>query len=277
MDKWYLKWYSFEANIREYFKSLRKDQSLFDVTLATDDGQQIQAHKIILSAGSIFFRDIFEKSNHRNMLIYLKGISSTELEHITDFLYNGEASVAQEELKEFLEAGKELQVKGLQGELQGGQGHAPENNPGKDEESENICNEVDQENIPNTSEVLTNETFNPPINAASKMVGFNKNQDLDIQIEELIEKQGQGLWKCRVCGKIAKNKSKIKNHAETHIEGMSHACHICSKTYPNRPALKSHISAIHSEFFSCDVCEKSGMNRAALRNHKQKNHRRQAV
>ena len=40
-----------------------------------------------------------------------------------------------------------MKVKGLQGELQGGQGHAPEkqeayyqeNNPGKDEESENIA------------------------------------------------------------------------------------------------------------------------------------------
>ena len=73
MEKICLKLNAFEANIREYFKNLRKDQSLFDVTL-----------KIILSAGSIFFRDIFEKNNHGNMLIYLKGISSTELEHIAD-------------------------------------------------------------------------------------------------------------------------------------------------------------------------------------------------
>jgi len=82
---------------------------LFDVTLVTDDGQHIQAHKIILSSGSHFFSNIFLKSNQTNMLIYLKGIHSVQLEHLLDFIYNGEASVGQEVLKEFLETGKELQ------------------------------------------------------------------------------------------------------------------------------------------------------------------------
>ena len=57
--------------------------------------------------------------DHTNMLIYLKGISSAELEHVTDFLYNGEAFISQVELKKFLETAQELKVKGLQGELQG--------------------------------------------------------------------------------------------------------------------------------------------------------------
>jgi hypothetical protein len=70
MDKFCLKWNEFEVNIRESFKTLREEQRFFDVTLATDDGHQIQAHKMILSAGSHFFREIFMKNNHSNMLIY---------------------------------------------------------------------------------------------------------------------------------------------------------------------------------------------------------------
>ena len=92
---------------------------MFDVTLATDDGQHIQAHKVILSVGSNFFSDIFQKSNHRNMLVYLKGISSKELEEVLDFIYNGEVSIGQKDIKVFIETGKELQVKGLEGELKG--------------------------------------------------------------------------------------------------------------------------------------------------------------
>jgi len=103
-----------ELNIREYFIKLREDQSLFDVTLATDDGQHIQAHKVVLSAGSHFFNDTFLKSNHSNMLIYLKGISNAQLEPVMDFLYNGEAFLLQEEIKEFLNTGKELKIKGLE-------------------------------------------------------------------------------------------------------------------------------------------------------------------
>ena len=47
-----MKWNEFDTNIREYLRILREDQRLFDVTLVTDDGQHIQAHKVILSAGS---------------------------------------------------------------------------------------------------------------------------------------------------------------------------------------------------------------------------------
>merc|ERR1711888_252956 len=114
-----LKWDAFEENIRNYFRKLREDQRLFDVTLATDDGQHIQAHKVILSTGSHFFSDIFQKSNHTNMLVYLKGISSEKLEEVLDFIYNGEVSIGQEEIKVFIETAKELQVKGLEGELTG--------------------------------------------------------------------------------------------------------------------------------------------------------------
>merc|ERR1712086_1134903 len=96
MEKFCLKWNEFELNVRNTFKKLREEERLFDVTLATDDGLQIQAHKIILSSGSNFFNDIFMKSNHTNMLIYLKGISSAELEHLTDFMYNGEAFLSRD-------------------------------------------------------------------------------------------------------------------------------------------------------------------------------------
>ena len=88
-DKYCLKWNEFETNIRESFRSLREEQRLFDVTLATDDGQHFKAHTIILSAGSNFFSDIFMKTDHTNILIYLKGTSSAVLEHVIEFLYNG--------------------------------------------------------------------------------------------------------------------------------------------------------------------------------------------
>ena len=96
-----------QKDIVNFIRNLRENEKLFDVTLVSGDGQQIQSHKIILAAGSIFFNDIFMKSNHNNMLIYLKGISSAQLEPIIDFMYRGEAFITQDELKQFLETGKE--------------------------------------------------------------------------------------------------------------------------------------------------------------------------
>ena len=100
-----MKWNDFNKNVRDHLRIVRKVETLFDVTLVTDDGKHTEAHKIILSAGSHFFSDIFIKSNQTNMLIYLKGINSVQLEHLLDFIYNGEVSVGLEELKEFLEIG----------------------------------------------------------------------------------------------------------------------------------------------------------------------------
>ena len=64
MEKICLKWNDFEKNIRESYLQLREDQNYFDVTLATDDGHTIEAHKIILSAGSQFFNNILKQNKH---------------------------------------------------------------------------------------------------------------------------------------------------------------------------------------------------------------------
>ena len=56
----------FESNIRASFSELRKEEDMIDVTLATDDGTLIDAHKMILSAGSNFFGQLFRhQSKHR--------------------------------------------------------------------------------------------------------------------------------------------------------------------------------------------------------------------
>ena len=102
------------------------------------------------------------------------------------------------------------------------------------------------------------------------------NNEIDLQLEQKIEKN-EGLWKCKVCSQTSAIKKVILNHAERHLEGMSHVCHICSKTFSTRQNLRSHISDNHSELFSCDICEKSGMNRRAYKNHKHRNHKTMSV
>merc|ERR1719245_754846 len=262
-DKWCLRWDEFDNNIREYFSSLRKDGRMFDVTLATEDGQQIQAHRIILSAGSNFFSEIFLNSHHSNILAYLKGIRRAQLESLIDFIYSGEAYITQEEIKLFLEAGKELQVKGLQGELQGVHDNkeAEQTIDHYNNEDEKLSNKDIDQDLEDFSD--DNMPYNSiDMNIKETNLNQETNSLLDNQIDAMIEKQ-EGMWKCKVCSKISKNIGHIKEHAETHIEGMSHICQICSKTFPNRPGLRFHILRIHSQLISCDVCGRTGLNKSA--------------
>ena len=51
-EKLCLQWNDFQENIKSAFGSLRKDNDFTDVTLACEDGQQVEAHKVILAASS---------------------------------------------------------------------------------------------------------------------------------------------------------------------------------------------------------------------------------
>jgi len=82
------------------------------VTLACDE-DQLQAHKVILSACSPFFRTVLKRNRHEHPLLYMKGVRYTDLQSVLNFMYHGEVNIAQEHLNSFLTVAEELQVKGL--------------------------------------------------------------------------------------------------------------------------------------------------------------------
>ena len=111
-EKFCLRWNDFESNISVAFRELRDDKDFFDVTLACED-EQIQAHKVILSACSPFFRQILRRNAHQHPLLYLKGVKYTDVQSVLNFMYHGEVNVAQEDLNSFLAVAEDLKVKGL--------------------------------------------------------------------------------------------------------------------------------------------------------------------
>ena len=114
-EKLCLQWNDFQENIKSAFGSLREDTDFADVTLACEDGQQVEAHKVILAASSPFFQKLLGRNKHPHPLIYMRGMKSEDLLAIVDFLYRGEANVFQENLDSFLAIAEELQLKGLMG------------------------------------------------------------------------------------------------------------------------------------------------------------------
>ena len=83
-----LTWNDFEANISTAFRELRDDKDFFDVTLACGDSQ-VEAHKVILSACSPFFRGILRRNPHPHPLLYLKGVALRDIQSVLSFMYRG--------------------------------------------------------------------------------------------------------------------------------------------------------------------------------------------
>jgi len=111
-EKFCLRWNDFESNISVAFREIREEKDFFDCTLSCGS-RQIQAHKLILSACSPFFRSVLRQNPHQHPLLYLKGVEFSDLQAVLNFMYHGEVNVAQEELNSFLAVAEELKVKGL--------------------------------------------------------------------------------------------------------------------------------------------------------------------
>ena len=211
------------------------------------------------------------KCDHNNMLIYLSGISSDDLEHITDYLYNGETFIAQEGLNKFLETAQELKVKGLQDVSEKQMfNHKDKNHMETEPESMKAKDSNEQESISDLMEEELADSFDTKDGILVKVEEnnpiLNTNHELHLQKDQMMEKT-EGGWKCKVCGKTSDHRRVILSHTETHIEGVSYICHICSKTCSTRQYLSVHMSNMHTHLFSCDDCGKDGMNRGAYRKH----------
>ena len=71
-EKLCLKWndyHDYQDNVNSAFASLREENDFADVTLACEDGQQIEAHKVILASSSPFFQNLLKKNKHPHPLI----------------------------------------------------------------------------------------------------------------------------------------------------------------------------------------------------------------
>ena len=258
--KFVLQWNDFKTNASSAFGEMRSDQDFVDATLVSDDEQQIEAHKVILAASSLFFDNILRKNSHHHPLIYLKGVKGKALVSIIDFIYIGEVTIKPEELEEFMNVGRNLQIKGLE---------ASEDKVDMDQKEYSIEKEMKLKTKPQ-----------PKIEPLDDLgVSFNEESDskrdigdsgdrnihkLEADISMMIEKGGIKYfthvktggkksytskgYTCKVCGVEMPTRQKISNHIEgKHIKGYSHHCNICNngKNFSSRVGLSVHQSIAH--------------------------------
>ena len=88
-EKLCLQWNDFKLNISTSFRDLRGEKEFTDVTLVCGDGQQIEAHKVVLASSSPFFKELLRKNKHPHPLVYMRALKSEDLIAIMDFLYFG--------------------------------------------------------------------------------------------------------------------------------------------------------------------------------------------
>ena len=241
-EKFNLTWNEYQSNIAKSFSSLRHGNTLNDVTLVSDDNVHISAHKVVLSSCSGYFRDIFSKNIHAHPMLCLVGVSSKEVNHVLDYIYNGQVQIHQDSLDIFLEVAQKFQLEGLIGQTP----NEMSNDNLKAElknniEVPNFLNNIVMPNNTYDNEVMTNKKeLSTALETALVSEMFSNIGELDSRINEEIFRNNDGSWQCGRCPKISRNKGHIREHFEIHIEGLSFPCQFCDTTCRSRHSLRTH-------------------------------------
>ena len=257
-EKHCVQWNDFKRDINSTFGKLRNDREFTDITLVCEDGQHMEAHKVIMAASSPCFEKMLQKSKHPHPLIYLRGFQSKDVASILDFLYTGEANVQQDDLDSFLAIAEEIKLRGLTGETSR---DVKEHEEPKHFEKVKMSKELFTSTTGNKELAPNANAFTNPFTslAIPSKYGFNLDA-LDDQVKSMMERgqkmipggtNRKGMPKqatsfvCKVCGKEGLQ-HQIKNHIEAkHLEGVFVPCDYCDMTSSSRVSLAMHKRKFH--------------------------------
>ena len=237
-------------NVHNTYNNLLESDRFTDVTLVTDDKKLIQAHKLILSAGSEYFRDVLSENPHSHPMLCLDGVSSDHLHWVIKYLYVGEVSVPQSRLQKFLQIANKYKCFGLdEVKPQGSQTEESE-----DRAHESVYVKADPE--------TTNEISTDDIN--DLMAGDLPNEDPSVSVQKLstlqVEKPEDVDWYFLKTGKSGKSKGpgvlithgenyKFQNSGFTDRKTQKSLTYVCSEKARTNCNAKAHVSvaAVRSE------------------------------
>ena len=295
-----LSWTEFERHCPSTFQQLWKNTEFTDVTLATEDNGQIQAHKVILSSSSPFFRNLFSRNPHQNLLIYLKGVQLRDLESVLQYIYNGSCEVLNENIEDFIRTGRDLHVEGLvekivevedqafddENAIENNEFHGPlikdeiVTEVFEDLNNESEEKDLHSKNVPDHSTPQSNKldikTIEDQNDGVDGILHTDEEQVLD---RKLVAQEREGiLIECDQCeytpkGNISVKRINLKQHKEAMHQGTKYDCDHCEYKAGYKTNLREHMQRMHeAKKFKCDQCDYKASLYYRLKQHIESQH-----
>ena len=240
MEKFSLKWNDFHSNVSKSFGLLRSEAYLHDIRLMSEDYHEVTAHRIVLSACSEYFRNIFKNSKKQDTLICLDGITSEDLKNVLDYIYLGEAHIFQDKLDRFLTVAERLKLEGLLSKEEDETKY--EADPESCQTIEEYENGIETSTMEDTT-ILRNSSERTQDSSKKTFDNVADYSEIDFKIKEYGEMLQDGSRRCTLCNKVVPGRgtTNFRNHVENyHMEGLSFDCPNCDKTFRSRNTLNRH-------------------------------------
>jgi len=108
-----LRWNAHKEDISKAIAHFLLRESLCDVTLFAD-GQSIRAHRLVLSACSAYFANIFaELPSSQPAVVFFRDVKLQELQAVLEYMYKGSVDIPRDSLGAFLKTAESLEIRNL--------------------------------------------------------------------------------------------------------------------------------------------------------------------
>ena len=260
-EKFSISWNEFGSTVINTFKNLFSDKHFTDVTLVSEDGKQVKAHKVVLSSCSPFFNKVLLLTPHQQPIIFLKGIKHSELLAIVQFIYLGQTDLAQDDLNQFMGAAADLQIEGLQGN----QKPVSKTNFDTRTNTEIVPQNTIKENL--GVDIIKNGSIHETPEEWNEQM-YYKSQREDIQVKV------NGGYTCDRCDYRTQKISNLKPHQISKHDGVKFVCDQCDRQFSTKTNLQTHKQAKHEgKTFICEECDFETSYPTNFSNHKAKVHK----
>jgi len=282
-----LTWKNFQPHFKNLFIRLHEVQNFADVTLVSDDFIKFRAHKVVLSAASSVFRNLFEEVHSE---IYVCGVMGHEIESLLKLVYLGRTEVSSQRFDEFMDLVKCLGISldslltetlkppqiGIKYMINTNQAIKTEcvrnNSENRKKVKKVINNPQGLSNILNSGKKLSSQNVKEEI-FRCKECDFTSSKRFKLKFH--IEAKHDGVkYTCNDCEYSSINKHTLIAHKKSKHEGKIFPCNNCSYIGQFKADLRIHVDAIHNGVrYTCDECQLPLTSLPSLRRHKRRKHR----
>ena len=278
-----INWPKYTYCMEKILQDMLMQNELTDVTLICDDKRQFKAHKIVLSACSLVFKNIFNENRQNSSVIYLTEVQYQEKESILEYMYLGVVTFDNERMNEFLNIAKSLDIKGINDEnitFDKSDMVGLDSEETEDTENNESSNNTEIQVILNCdhceSQFAGEGNLKKHIHSKHEGMKFANNQS------EHDNKQhnNEGIkYICFECKYVTKrhqfcSERRFKAHIQSKHGGKyQHSCNQCDKKYGTLSHLKEHVKAKHSnDRYDCNICDFKAAYKSVLKIHIKSKH-----
>ena len=260
-----LTWSDYLTKISNSFITHQADGLFTDVTLVSDDNHQVSAHRLVLCAGSEYFRNILEDKKHPHPMLCLDGISSGDLNNILDYIYKGELLIFKSSLASFLKVATKLKCSGLDGIKS-----IQEDPEGYEEIKDDDELVHDSENLKNKNTKISKTDYGEPIEIEFRTFEYDNSTE-SCDNNDFIKESPVGF------GSIAESKSGDKDEQQEtnfsitrEVQDQLQECKVNGQVYPYtklKEMTKTMFTKEPNGRFQCSYCQKSDKNPHRIMEH----------